>query len=337
MSDNHQLCKYVQMYFEDHLICKRNMSRCTILSYRDAIKLFLQFASKSTKKPVIKLKVSDITEQTVMDFLAHIENIRGNSIQTRNHRLTMLRQFFTFVSLQDPFVSEYCRRIVDIPSKRGALLSEITYLEKDELQAIFDAIDTRAKLGKRDYALLLFMYNTGARVQETASLMSSWISFEEPYLVEIIGKGRKRRRCPIWKTTAQLLKEMIVDRNGFIGTEAHVFLNRSGRPLGRFGIAHVISKYCTKAASALPSLKSKQITPHTIRHTTAMHLLKSGVEINVIRSWLGHADLKTTNRYVEIDLAMKKEALKSCELGKAQSEIPSWQASSGILAWLESL
>jgi len=337
MSDNHPLTRYVQMYFKDHLICKRSMSRCTILSYRDAIKLFLQFASKRAKKPVIKLKVTDITEQIVLDFLSYIETVRGNSIQTRNHRLTILRQFFTFVSLQDPFLSEYCRRIVGIPSKRGALLPEITYLEKDELQAIFDVIDTRTKLGKRDYALLLFMYNTGARVQETAGLRSSWISFEEPYLVEIIGKGRKRRRCPIWETTAQLLKQVIVDRDGLVGTEAHVFLNRSGQPLGRFGISNIIGKYCIKAASVMPSLKTKTVTPHTIRHTTAMHLLKSGVEINVIRSWLGHAYLKTTHRYVEIDLALKQEALKSCELGNARSVIPSWQASPGILAWLESL
>jgi integrase/recombinase XerD len=337
MSDNHPLTRYVQMYFKDHLICKRNMSRCTILSYRDAIKLFLQFASKRAKKPIIKLKLTDITEQIVLDFLSYIETVRGNSVQTRNHRLTILRQFFTFVSLQDPFLSEYCRRIVDIPSKRGALLPEITYLEKDELQAIFDVIDTRTQLGKRDYALLLFMYNTGARVQETAGLRSSWISFEEPYLVEIIGKGRKRRRCPIWETTAQLLKQVIVDRDGLVGTDAHVFLNRSGQPLGRFGISNIIGKYCIKAASAMPSLKTKTVTPHTIRHTTAMHLLKSGVEINVIRSWLGHAYLKTTHRYVEIDLALKQEALKSCELGNARSKIPSWQASPGILAWLESL
>ena len=337
MRNAHYLSKYVQTFFEDYLICKRNMSRCTILSYRDAIKLFLQFASKCAKKPVIKLKVTDIKEQTVLDFLAHIENIRGNSIQTRNHRLTMLRQFFTFVSLQDPFLSEYCRRIVDIPSKRGALLPEITYLEKDELQAIFDAIDTRTQLGKRDYALLLFMYNTGARVQETTDLRSSWISFGEPYLVEIVGKGRKRRKCPIWEKTAQLLKRVLVDRDGLIKTEAHVFLNRSGQPLGRFGISNIISKYCRRAASAMPSLKAKTVTPHTIRHTTAMHLLKSGVEINVIRSWLGHAYLKTTHRYVEIDLALKREALKSCELSNARSEIPSWQTIPGILAWLESL
>ena len=337
MSDNHSLSRYVQMYIEDHLINKRNMSRCTILSYRDAIKLFLQFASKCAKKPVIKLKVTDIKERTVLDFLAHIENTRGNSIQTRNHRLTMLRQFFKFVSMQDLFLSEYCRRIVDIPSKRGALLPEITYLEKNELQAIFDVIDTRTQLGKRDYALLLFMYNTGARVQEITDLRYSWISFEEPYLVEIIGKGKKRRRCPIWKKTVQLVKQIRVDRNGLIETEAHVFLNRSGQPLGRFGISNIISKYCIRAASSVPSLKAKTVTPHTIRHTTAMHLLKSGVEINVIRSWLGHAYLKTTHRYVEIDLAMKREALKSCELGNARSAIPSWQTNPGILAWLESL
>lgn len=337
MRNSHYLSKYVQMFFEDYLICKRNMSRCTIQSYRDVIKLFLKFASGHTKKPVIRLRVTDIKDTIVLDFLAHIENVRGNSIQTRNHRLTILRRFFEFVSLEDPFISECCRKIVDIPSKRGAVLSEISYLEKKELQAIFDAVDTGTKLGRRDYALLLFMYNTGTRVQETTDLKSSWISFTNPYLVEIIGKGRKRRTCPIWEKTADLLKRLLIERDGLIRDETHVFLNRSGQPLGRFGISNIISKYCKKAKSTVPSLKDKKVTPHTIRHTTAMHLLKSGVEINVIRSWLGHAYLKTTHRYVEIDLALKREALKSCEMKDNRLEAPFWQANSGILDWLESL
>jgi len=337
MSDNHHLSKYVRIFFEEYLICNRNMSRCTIQSYRDAIKLFLQFAARHTKKSVIRLRITDLTDVIVLDFLRHIENIRGNSIQTRNHRLTILRRFFEFVSLQDPFLSEHCRRIVNIPSKRGAVLPEIIYLEQEELQAILDAVDTKTQLGRRDYALLLFMYNTGARVQETTDLRSSWISFSDPYLVKITGKGRKRRTCPIWETTARLLRQVLIERDGSVKTETHVFHNRSGQPLGRFGISNVIDKYCKKAANATLSLKDKKITPHTLRHTTAMHLLKSGVEINVIRSWLGHVSLKTTHRYVEIDLALKTEALKSCELRNDHREMPAWQANPGILGWLESL
>ena len=337
MRNNNYLSKYVQLFFEDHLICKRNMSRCTIQSYRDALKLFLKFASEQTKKPVVRLKVTDIKDSIVLDFLSHIENIRGNSIQTRNQRLTSLRQFFEFVSLQDPFLSEYCRKIIDIPSKRGAVLPEIAYLEKEELQALFDAVDNKTKLGRRDHALLLFMYNTGARVQETVDLRPSWISFSDPYMVEIIGKGRKRRTCPIWDKTARRLKQVLLEQDWVVGTDTPVFLNRSGQPLGRFGISSIIRKYCKKAANTVPSLKNKKVTPHTLRHTTAMHLLTSGVEINVIRSWLGHAYLKTTHRYVEIDLDMKREALKSCEMKNGRFEIPSWQANSGILGWLESL
>jgi len=155
--------------------------------------------------------------------------------------------------------------------------------------------------------------------------------------MEIIGKGRKRRTCPIWEKTARLLRKMLIERDGLIKAETHVFLNRSGRPLGRFGMSNIIDKYCKKAACTVASLKNKKVTPHTIRHTTAMHLLKSGVEINVIRSWLGHACLKTTHRYVEIDLALKREALKSCELKNNPLEVPTWQANPGILGWLESL
>ena len=137
--------------------------------------------------------------------------------------------------------------------------------------------------------------------------------------------------------TAKLLKQMLIERDGLIRDETPVFINRSGQPLGRFGISNVISKYCKKTTDTVPSLKNKKITPHTFRHTTAMHLLNSGVEINVIRSWLGHTNLKTTHRYIEIDLALKREALKSCEIENNRLEMPSWQENSGILGWLESL
>jgi site-specific recombinase XerD len=214
---------------------------------------------------------------------------------------------------------------------------EVSYLEKEEIAAIFDAIDTENSMGRRDYAVLLFMYNSGARVQETSDLLLSWLSFEEPYKVQILGKGRKSRTCPLWKNTVEMLKKVITDRVEPIEERDHIFLNRMRKPLSRFGIWNIIKKYKTKAATRMPSLTRKRVTPHTIRHTTAMHLLQSGVEINVIRSWLGHAQLITTHRYAEIDLAMKTKALESCEVRGKRTSRSRWHSDPDVLSWLESL
>jgi len=328
--------KYVRPFFEDHLTCRKNVSACTIHSYRDVIKLFFQFAASQTRKTPATLLMTDIGEPTVIEFLTYLEKKRRNQITTRNHRLALLRKFFEYISYQEPMWADSCRRIMEIPTKRGFVKSEICYLEKEDTEAVFDAIDTTVAIGRRDYALLLFMYNSGARVQETADLLLSWLSFEKPYRVEIVGKGRKRRTCPLWKSTAEVLKKLVSNRAQPIGEHDHVFLNRMGKPLSRFGIWNIIKKYTSKAALSVPSLRNKKVTPHTIRHTTAMHLLQSGIEINVIRGWLGHAKLETTHRYAEIDLAMKRKALESCEI-KNRCSSGSWHSDPDIVAWLESL
>jgi site-specific recombinase XerD len=310
---------------------------CTIRSYRDVIKMLFNFAAKYVNKTVPKLLVDDVNEEVVLKFLTYLEKTRNNSIQTRNHRCALLRKFFEYISYHEPLCSEVCGKIMDIPVKRGAVEPEICYLEKEEIAAIFNTIDTKTLIGRRDYAILLFMYNSGARVQETSDLVLSWLSLEKPYKVQITGKGRKSRTCPLWKDTIEILKRIINERAELMNDCEHIFLNRMGKQLSRFGISNIIAKYATKAALRMPSLKSKKITPHTIRHTTAMHLLQSGVEINVIRSWLGHAQLITTHRYAQIDLAMKKKALESCEIKKGRSSTGRWHSDSNILRWLESL
>jgi len=336
MKSEMYISKYVRPFFEDHLTCRKNVSSCTIHSYRDAIKLFFQFAANQTRKTPATLLMTDIEEPVVIEFLTYLEKERRNIIKTRNHRLALLRKFFEYISYQEPIWAESCRRIMEIPKKRGIVEPEICYLEKEEIESVFDAIDTKAAIGRRDYAILLFMYNSGARVQETADLLLSWLSFEKPYRVEILGKGRKRRTCPLWKSTAEVLQKLMSKRTQPIGEHDHVFLNRMGKPLSRFGILNIIKKYTSKAVLGVPSLKDKKVTPHTIRHTTAMHLLQSGIEINVIRGWLGHAKLETTHRYAEIDLAMKRKALDSCEIKNRRSS-NSWHSDPDILVWLESL
>lgn len=331
------LAPYIRSFFEDHLTCRRNVSRNTIHSYRDSLKLLLQFVARQRRKSVARLLVTDITEAVVIDFLTELEQVRGNSIQTRNHRLVGIRSLFEYIAAREPLLLDQCHKMLTIPRKRGAAVPEIQYLEREHLTALLGAVARNSPRGRRDYALLLFMYNTGARVQEVSDARLSWLTLRAPYKVEILGKGRKRRTCPLWENTVQHLQQHIEERRLPPGQDDYLFVNLFGRPLSRSGIADLLTRYVARTAATTPSLSGRKVTPHTIRHTTAMHLLQSGVEMNVIRCWLGHVSLATTNRYIEIDLAMKTKALEACEVGDKDGKTPSWRSDPDILAWLESL
>lgn len=337
MSEPSYLAPFVRSFFEDHLVCRRNVSGNTVHSYRDALKLLLGFAAERQKKAATKLLVADLTEELVVAFLAHLEQSRANSVQTRNHRLVAVRRLFEYIAARDPRLLDHCHRITTIPRKRGAVLPEIRYLEKAEVNAVLGAVGRDAPRNRRDYALLLFMYHTGARVQEVADARVARLTLAPPYKVELLGKGRKWRTCPLWESTTQRVRQLIEERHLLAGQDDYLFVNRYGRPLSRSGIAEIIQRYAGKAAATLPSLRGRRVTPHTLRHTTAMHLLQSGVEVNVIRSWLGHVSISTTNRYIEIDLAMKAKALETCEVISPPGGEPAGERSPEILAWLESL
>lgn len=337
MSKPEYLAVYVRSFFEDYLSCRCNMSRNTIQSYRDAVKLLLRFASGQVKKAAVNLLVTDITEPLIIAFLTDLEQTRGNSIQTRNHRLVGIRRLFEYIGEREPLLLDHCRKIVALPKKRGAPLPEIRYLEKCQITALLDAVPRENLLGRRDYAMLLFMYNTGARVQEVVDTRLSWLTLAAPAKVELLGKGRKWRSCPLWESTVKHVRQLIEERGLKPEQEGHLFVNRFGQPLSRSGIAEIIGRYASKVATTTPSLQGKKVTPHTLRHTTAMHLLQSGVEVNVIRTWLGHASISTTNRYIEIDLTMKRKALETCEVGQSESQPASWHSKPDILKWLESL
>ena len=331
------LATFVRSFFEDYLVCQRNVSVRTIRSYRDSIRLFLRFMGERNRKNPSQLVVADITGKDVSDFLAHLEGQRRNSIQTRNYRLVAIRGLFNFIALQEPVLMDHCRRITAIPFKRQHAIPEICYLEKNEVEAMLKATDRNTFLGRRDHAILLFMYNTGARAQETADARVSWLSLDPPPKVNILGKGRKWRTCPLWEAVAKELQALLSERPATGSDDRHLFVNRYGDAMTRFGLWGIIRKYRDRAAETVPGLKTKRVTPHTLRHTTAMHLLQSGVEINVIRSWLGHVNLATTHRYVEIDLAMKRKALASCELIVAADRQSRWRSNADLLSWLESL
>lgn len=337
MTDPCFLAPFVRSFFEDHLVCRRNMSRNTIHSYRDALKLLLAFAAERCKRPETKLKVSDIAEDIIIAFLVDLESTRANSIQTRNHRLVAIRRLFEYIAAREPRFLEQAHRIATIPRKRGAVLPEIRYLEKEQITALLGAVAKDSQRGHRDYTLLLFMYNTGARVQEVADARIGWLTLTPPYKAELLGKGRKWRTCPLWESTAQHLQRLTAQQRPNARQDDCLFVNRYGRPLSRSGIADIIQRYAAKAATTVPNLQYRQVTPHTLRHTTAMHLLQSGVEVNVIRSWLGHVSIATTNRYIEIDLAMKAKALAACEVTSPAPSDAANPRSPDILAWLESL
>lgn len=205
------------------------------------------------------------------------------------------------------------------------------------MTALLGAVPRDNSRSRRDHTLLQFMYNTGARVQEVADSRISWLTLTAPYKVELLGKGRKWRNCPLWESTVQLLRQLVEQRQRSVGDDDYLFVNRYNRPLSRSGIADMIQRYTTKAAITLPGLQGRRVTPHTFRHTTAMHLLQSGVEVNVIRSWLGHVSISTTNRYIEIDLAMKAKALAACEVRLPASDEATNPRDPDILTWLESL
>ena len=331
------IARHIQSFFDDQIINRRNFSINSVRSYRDAVKLFIEFAAKNLGKSPIKLAVVDITEPILIDFLKHLEKDRGNSIQTRNHRLIVIKCLFEYISLREPLLLGHCSKIATIPLKRGAALPEIKYLSKDEIEAIINATDRRTLLGRRDHMLLLFMYNTGARVTEVINAKISKLSLHTSCLVELLGKGNKWRTCPIWGNIANMLQEYIKEQGSDARNNDYLFFNRSGQPISRSGIAYIIRKHAIKAAANMPSLRKRKVTPHTLRHTTAMHLLQSGVEINVIKSWLGHKSIATTNHYIEIDLEMKTQALKKCELEHSPKSIARWHKKPGLLDWLESL
>jgi site-specific recombinase XerD len=270
----------------------------------------------------------------VLEFLASLETRRGNSVTTRNHRLAAIRSFFRFVSGGSPEFVEQCARILAIPLKRSDSRT-IDYLTIDEMKATLREIQVDAAEGRRDDALLRFLYNTGARVQEALDVNACDLKLDSPPHVLLRGKGRKERLCPLWPDTVHRLRRLLAERGLGADDPSPVFAGRSGRALTRFGVGYILDKYVQRAACRCPGLGRKRIHPHSVRHTTAMHLLQSGVDLNTIRCWLGHASVTTTNRYVEIDLEMKRRALDRVTPPgrKAKPAIPDAE----LITWLEAL
>lgn len=333
MSTNN-LSTYIYSFLHDYLNLQKGFSKHTILSYRDTIKLLLIFSAGKKKKTVANLGISDLDVNMVISFLDYIEKKRGNSSQTRNVRLACLHSLFSYLAKQDPLILSHCRRVLAIPFKRTQS-STIDYLEIDEMKAILKAIDRSRPDGYRDYTLFTFMYNTGARVQEVINLPVRAVQLERPFQTRFLGKGAKERLVPLWPETIRLLRSLLKQRGINHKADTPVFVNHRGQTFTRYGVKYLLNKYVQLAVKKCPSLEKKHIHPHTIRHSCAMALLQSGVDINTIRAWLGHVSLITTNRYAEINLDMKRKVLDKY-LPITKTTRP-WKQNKHIIQWLESL
>jgi len=315
----------------------RGMSSHTILSYRDSFKLFLQFLSQQKKRAVSDLDIEGIGVGEVIAFLEHLEMNRHNGIGTRNIRLSAIHSFFRYLSGMYPEYLDKSQRILGIPFKRTSTRI-VEYLEFEEVTAVIQAVDRSKANGRRDYALLSLMFNTGARVQEIVDLKANDLQLTKPFSVTIHGKGKKERICPLWPQTAHVVAEYVEERGIDFRKPASVFANYLGGPLTRFGIGYILAKYLRLAAVRRPSLKKKRLHPHSMRHSTVIYLLKSGVDLCTISHWIGHSNINTTNKYARIDLEMKRKAIEKAKPLDCKTNLEaSWRKNPDILEWLESL
>jgi len=330
----HIISKFIKRFFSHYLPVQKGLAANTILAYRDAIKLLLCYAADTLHKNIEELCVEDIDEALVLQFLDHLENTRGCSARTRNARLAAIRALFSFIAREEPSLLLHSQLIRTIPIKRTQHKT-VDYLEENEIQALLNAVNLNSRTGVRDKALLLLLYNTGARVSEIVGLKEADLRLDDVAQVKLLGKGNKYRSCPLWPETVEALEAYLKQRTPKDPATQNLFLNANGSPITRFGVRYIIGKYAAKTKNQCPSIASKTVSPHTIRHTTAMHLLRAGNDINMVSYWLGHADINTTHIYVEIDMEMKRLMLQKLGAPAVKKPLP-WQKPN-VLQWLNAL
>lgn len=321
-------------FFYEWMVQQRNASVHTVRSYRDTWRLYLRFVARRRKRTVAQLTLADLTATEVKAFLQHTETERGDTIGTRNCRLSALRSFFSFVADREPTAIAQCAEILCIPTKKAPIHAPC-YLEPEEVKAILAQPDRSTLDGQRDHVLLSFLYNTGARIQEALDVCPQAIRFEPPACVRLYGKGKKERLAPLWPETVSLLRALLRRRPR--ADDEPIFVNRYGAPLGASGVRFKLAEYVAAAATTIPNSASKRVTPHSFRHATAVHLVAAGVDITVIRSWLGHVSLDTTNHYAQANLETKRKALERLENLSGPPKRSSWKEDKSVLAWLDTL
>lgn len=322
----------LQDYFCNHLISQRQVSARTVATYRDVFRLLLHYAEAAQHLSPSTITITDLDAPLVLTFLDHLEKERHNSARTRNARLAAIRSFLHYAALKEPAALGTIQAVFAIPLKRHDRPT-VRYLSVEQITAILNAPDPSTWSGQRDRVLLATLYNTGARISELIAIRCGDLELQPGRAVRLHGKGRKERIIPLWKKTAEQLRRWIprIDE----GSHLPLIPNRFGQPMSRTGVEQRLAAAVRKGSATCPSLCRCQISPHVIRHTTAMHLLQSGVDLTVIALWLGHESVETTHGYVQADLAMKEQALS--KLQPPTEESPRYRPSSDILAFLDSL
>jgi integrase/recombinase XerD len=321
----------LQRYFVERLVQQRQASTRTIAAYRDCFRLLLAFLKREIRKDPQDVNLDDLTAPRILTFLNHLEHDRRNSIRTRNARFAAIRSFMKYVS-QDPMAVAVVKPVLDISMKRFER-KIVGSLSRDEVDAILDAPDKTTWIGRRDRVMLATLYNTGARVSELTSLTVADVSFSTGPGINISGKGRKMRQVPLWTNTARLLKSWLKENPR--SPEQPLFSSRSGEPLTRTGVARRLKLSAAQAAKVCPALAKRNVHPHLMRHALALHLLQSGVSIEVISLWLGHESSEVTHMYLEADMKMKEQTLKKLRAPKTRTF--RYKAPDRVLSFLESL
>ena len=321
----------IQRFFTDRLCVQMEASRHTVAGYRDTFRLLLRYASARHGKPPVKLTIEDIDAELIADFLVHTETARGNSARSRNTRLAAIRSFFRYVAMSDPTWLLQCQRILAMPNKRYVKRT-VTFLDSDEIAALLAAPNRSTWAGRRDHALLLLAVQTGFRASELVGLKCGDVVLGSGAHIRCMGKGRKERSTPLRRDTAKLLVAWIGDR---LDENRPLFPSLRGERLSRDALEHLVRKHCLTAARACPSIGAKRVTPHTLRHSTAMDLLHHGVDPAVIALWLGHENIETTQIYIHADMRLKEKALARVATPATPSS--RYRPDDQLLAFLEGL
>lgn len=332
LTDPAEFARLLQGFFAGRLIQQKNASPRTVAAYRDTFRLLFQYAERKRGKPPVALALSDLDATLVLDFLTHLETARHNTVRSRNARLAALRAFAHYVALQCPPALPLAQQIIAIPMKRfeRALLG---FLSRDEVQAVLAAPDLQTWCGRRDRIMFTMLYNSGARVSEMMGIRVSDVTLGTTSSVRLHGKGRKQRTVPLWKETAADIRQWLSYAQ--LRAEQPLVPNRNGLAMTRTNVADRLTLAVTAATKQCTQLAGRRITPHTWRHTTAMHLLQSGVDLTVIALWLGHESPATTHGYVEADMAMKERALAT--IAPPETKRKRYRPIDPVLKFLESL
>lgn len=329
---------YLTDYLSKYLPGSAGTSRNTIHSYRDTFSLLLRFCFDEKSIPVETITLATLQRTLIDDFLAWLETNRGCSVSTRNQRLAGIHAFFRYVQLEEPAHLFLCQQILAIPMKRSERKT-FHHLSLEAMKIILQQPDTNRIEGRRDLVLLSLMYDTGARVQEIADLTVADVRLEDPATVKLTGKGNKSRLVPLMTPTSNLLNQYMSEHKlrSDVSRPHPLFYNRSLTKLTRAGIAYILKKYVDEARSRAPELIPDVVSPHSLRHSKAMHLLQSGVNLVYIRDLLGHVSVKTTETYARADSMMKRSALENAYQAPFSSQMPVWQQNNELLAWLKQL